>query len=114
MAQGAIVVEELAYSYGDLVAVDHISFKVAEGEILGPNGAGKTTTVKMLTGQLKPNGGNAFLRGMDIARNAGKVRQETGVCFEQPNLYDHLSLVGPGIKEDKERRSLITIAWSIV
>jgi len=49
----AIVAENLAYWYGDLVAVDHISFNVAEGEILGllgPNGAGKTTTVKMLTG----------------------------------------------------------------
>ena len=60
MAEDAIVVEELVYSYGDLVAVDHISFQVAEGEILGflgPNGAGKTTTVKMLTGQLKPKGG---------------------------------------------------------
>jgi len=96
MAQDAIVVEELAYSYGDLVAVDHISFKVAEGEILGflgPNGAGKTTTVKMLTGQLKPKGGKALLLGMDIAGNADKVRQEIGVCFEQPNLYEQMTAV---------------------
>jgi len=57
MARDAIVAEELTYSYGELVAVDHISFSIAEGEILGflgPNGAGKTTTVKMLTGQLRP------------------------------------------------------------
>ena len=57
MAHDAIVAEELTYRYGELVAVDGISFNVEEGEILGflgPNGAGKTTTVKMLTGQLKP------------------------------------------------------------
>ena len=94
MAQDAIAVEELVYTYGDLVAVDHIGFKVAEGEILGflgPNGAGKTTTVKMLTGQLKPKGGKAHVLGMDVARNAGKVRGEIGVCFEQTNLYEQMS-----------------------
>ena len=94
MAQDAIVVEELVYAYGDLVAVDHISFRVAEGEILGflgPNGAGKTTTVKMLTGQLRPKGGKAQVLGMDVARNAGKVRGEIGVCFEQTNLYEQMS-----------------------
>jgi ABC-2 type transport system ATP-binding protein len=94
MAQDAIVVEELVYSYGDLVAVDHISFKVAEGEILGflgPNGAGKTTTVKMLTGQLRPKGGRAQVLGMDVARDTGKIRGEIGVCFEQTNLYEQMS-----------------------
>ena len=94
MAQDAIVVEELVYAYGDLVAVDHISFKVAEGEILGflgPNGAGKTTTVKMLTGQLRPKGGKAHVLGMDVARDARKIRGEIGVCFEQTNLYEQMS-----------------------
>lgn len=94
MAQDAIAVEELVYSYGELVAVDHISFKVAEGEILGflgPNGAGKTTTVKMLTGQLKPKGGEAQVLGMDVARHASKVRKQIGVCFEQTNLYEQMS-----------------------
>ncbi len=94
MAQDAIAVDELVYSYGELVAVDHISFQVAEGEILGflgPNGAGKTTTVKMLTGQLKPKGGKAHVLGMDVARDAGKVRGEIGVCFEQTNLYEQMS-----------------------
>ncbi len=94
MAGDAIAVEDLVYSYGDLVAVDRISFKVAEGEILGflgPNGAGKTTTVKMLTGQLKPKGGQAHVLGMDVARDAGKIRGEIGVCFEQTNLYEQMS-----------------------
>jgi len=96
MAQDAIVAEELTYRYGDLVAVDGISFTVAEGEILGflgPNGAGKTTTVKMLTGQLKPKGGRATLLGMDVARNVDKAQGEIGVCFETTNLYEQLSAI---------------------
>jgi ABC-2 type transport system ATP-binding protein len=94
MASDAIVAEELTYSYGDLMAVDHVSFTVGEGEIvgfLGPNGAGKTTTVKMLTGQLKPKGGRALLLGIDVARDAIKVHQEIGVCFETTNLYEQMS-----------------------
>ncbi|MBU7009104.1 MAG: ATP-binding cassette domain-containing protein, partial [Theionarchaea archaeon] len=69
-AQGSDVViieaKNLTYSYGDTLAVDHISFSVDKGEILGflgPNGAGKTTTVKMLTGQLEPQEGHAKVLG---------------------------------------------------
>ena len=94
MANDAIVAEELAYWYGDMVAVDNISFNVAEGEILGflgPNGAGKTTTVKMLTGQLKPRSGKAMLLGMDVAKNVEKVQGDIGVCFEATNLYEQMS-----------------------
>ncbi len=94
MAPDAIVAEELTYWYGELVAVDHINFTVAEGEILGflgPNGAGKTTAVKLLTGQLKPKAGRAVLLGMDVASNAEKVQGEIGVCFEDTNLYEQMS-----------------------
>jgi len=94
MAKDAIVAEELTYWYGELVAVDHINFSVAQGEILGflgPNGAGKTTTVKMLTGQLKPKEGRAVLLGMDIANNTERVQAEMGVCFEDTNLYERMS-----------------------
>jgi ABC-2 type transport system ATP-binding protein len=96
MARDAIVAEGLAYWYGELLAVDHISFKVAEGEILGflgPNGAGKTTTVKMLTGQLKPKAGKAILLGMDVASNVDKVQGDIGVCFEATNLYEKMSAI---------------------
>jgi len=96
MARDAIIAEELTYRYGELVAVDHISFNVAEGEILGflgPNGAGKTTTVKMLTGQLRPKDGKATLLGMDVAKNVDKVQGEIGVCFEETNLYEQMSAV---------------------
>ena len=90
----AIIAENLAYWYGDLVAVDHISFNVAEGEImgfLGPNGAGKTTTIKMLTGLMKPKAGKAVLLGLDMAKNTEKVQGEMGICFEDTNLYEQMS-----------------------
>ncbi|MFC2070512.1 ABC transporter ATP-binding protein [Chloroflexota bacterium] len=96
MAGDAIIVEELTYNYGELVAVDHIDFNVAEGEILGflgPNGAGKTTTVKMLTGQLKPKSGKAILLGIDVASNVDKVQGDIGVCFETTNLYEQMSAI---------------------
>jgi ABC-2 type transport system ATP-binding protein len=94
MPEKSIIVENLTYHYGNLVAVDHISFAVTEGEILGflgPNGAGKTTTVKMLTGQLRPRAGNAILLGRDIVKETAAVRAQIGVCFEQTNLYEQMS-----------------------
>jgi len=96
MAGDAIIAEELTYWYGELVAVDHVTFNVAEGEILGflgPNGAGKTTAIKMLTGQLRPKAGKATLLGMDVARNVDKVQGDMGVCFEDTNLYEQMSAI---------------------
>jgi ABC-2 type transport system ATP-binding protein len=91
-----IVAENLTYRYGDLLAVDHVSFDVAEAEILGflgPNGAGKTTTVKMLTGQIRPQEGRAQLLGLDVARQPKAVQAQIGVCFERTNLYEEMSAV---------------------
>lgn len=96
MNNEVIKAEELTYQYGDLVAVDHISFEVPEGEILGflgPNGAGKTTTVKMLTGQLLPKAGLARLLGLDVSKDPEKVQAQIGVCFERTNLYEQMSAV---------------------
>ncbi len=94
MTQTAIAAENLTYAYGKLLAVDDISFDVAEGEILGflgPNGAGKSTTVKMLTGQLRPQWGYARLLGIDVASQPKKVQAQIGVCFEINNLYETMS-----------------------
>ena len=94
MTQPAIIAENLTYRYGQLLAVDHISFEVSEGEILGflgPNGAGKSTTVKMLTGQLLPKEGRATLLGLDVARRPKQVQAQIGVCFEITNLYENMS-----------------------
>ncbi|UCD97889.1 MAG: ABC transporter ATP-binding protein [Chloroflexota bacterium] len=92
--EDAIIADKLTYNYDKLVAVDHIDFKVKKGEILsflGPNGAGKTTTVKILTGQLRPREGKAFLLGMDVVHETEKVQARIGVCFEVTNLYEQMS-----------------------
>ena len=94
MADKSIIVKDLTYRYGKLLAVDHINFEVAAGEILGflgPNGAGKTTAVKMLTGQIRPREGKAVLLGHDVVKETEKVQSQIGVCFEQTNLYEQMS-----------------------
>jgi ABC-2 type transport system ATP-binding protein len=96
MTQDAIVAENLTYRYGSLTAVDHIGFQVGEGEILGflgPNGAGKTTTVGMLTGQLRPQEGQATLLGLDVSRSPKAVQAQIGVCFEVTNLYEQMTAI---------------------
>jgi len=90
----AIDVQELTKRYGDLVAVDRISFTVEEGEFfgfLGPNGAGKTTTVRMLTGVIKPDSGRAWVGGYDVQREPLKVKQLLGIVPEMANVYIDLS-----------------------
>lgn len=94
MNNPAIAAEDLTYQYGELTAVDHINFQVAEGEILGflgPNGAGKSTTVHLLTGQLLPKTGKATLLGLDIVRQTKQIQAQIGVCFEDTNLYEQMS-----------------------
>jgi ABC-2 type transport system ATP-binding protein len=96
MSKTTISARDLTYRYGDLTAVDHISFDVNEGEVLGflgPNGAGKTTTVRMLTGQLRPTEGSAIILDEDISRAAKQVQPYLGVSFETTNLYEEMSAV---------------------
>lgn len=90
----AIEVHELTRDYGDVRAVDGISFAVQPGEcfgFLGPNGAGKTTTIKMLTGQLRPSGGQARVCGWDVMTQRQQLKPAIGVVFEQQNLYERMS-----------------------
>jgi ABC-2 type transport system ATP-binding protein len=94
MTKVSIIAEDLTYSYGETIAVDHIDFQVTEGEImgfLGPNGAGKSTTVNILTGQLIPQQGKATLLGKDIVRDTKEIQSQIGVCFEVTNLYEQIS-----------------------
>jgi ABC-2 type transport system ATP-binding protein len=87
-----VEVDNLTKRYGQLVAVDHISFKVKKGELfgfLGPNGAGKTTTVRILTGVIKADGGNASISGYRVG--SLKAKQVTGVVPEMSNAYPDLS-----------------------
>jgi ABC-2 type transport system ATP-binding protein len=90
----AIEVRDLSKRYGEILAVDHISFDVEEGEIfgfLGPNGAGKTTTIRMLTGLCRPTAGTARILGLDVASEIVEVKKRIGVVPEVSNLYDELS-----------------------
>ena len=90
----AIEVGDLTKRYGEIVAVDHISFDVRKGEIfgfLGPNGAGKTTTIRMLTGLSRPTAGSARVLGFDIKSEMVKAKKHIGVVPEASNLYDELS-----------------------
>lgn len=90
----AIEVRDLTFSYGDIRAVDGVSFSVAPGEILGflgPNGAGKSTTIKMLTGQMKPDSGSISVLGMSMPEQTLEIQARIGVCFEEKNLYENMS-----------------------
>ncbi len=94
MTDYIIVVENLVKKYGQLIAVNDISFNVAPGEIfgfLGPNGAGKTTTINILCTLLRPTSGRASIAGFDVVRQQGQVRQSIGLVFQDPSLDERLS-----------------------
>jgi ABC-2 type transport system ATP-binding protein len=89
-----IRVDNLVKTFGDLTAVDHVSFDVGEGEIfafLGPNGAGKTTTIQMLTTLLVPTSGDIVMNGLDPKREPNKVRSMFGIVFQDPSLDSELT-----------------------
>jgi ABC-2 type transport system ATP-binding protein len=91
----AIQVEGLTKRYGDLAAVNGISFTVRKGEIfafLGPNGAGKTTTVEMLEGLRKPTGGKAHVLGYDVSKDEENIKKKTGVLPQGFATYDRLTV----------------------
>ena len=88
-----IEVQHLHKSYGDTVAVDDVSFTVADGEIfgiLGPNGAGKTTTVESIEGLRAPNRGAISVLGLDPRRNRAELTQRLGVQLQDSQLPDRL------------------------
>jgi len=89
-----IEVRELTKRFGDVTAVNHISFGVRKREIfgfLGPNGAGKTTTIRMLTGLITPDSGDVQIDGVDIMENPIKAKMKIGVIPEMGNIYVDLT-----------------------
>lgn len=91
----AVKVENLSRTFGDFVAVDHISLSVAKGEIfgfLGPNGAGKSTTIKMLCGLLMPSGGTGTVGGYDIITRSEEIKQNIGYMSQKFSLYEDLTV----------------------
>jgi ABC-2 type transport system ATP-binding protein len=95
---GAPVIEvaNLVKRYGDLTAVDGITFTVYQNEIfgmLGPNGAGKTTTLEILEGLRQPTSGSIRVVGLDVTRQPRAVKQRIGVQLQASSFFEHLNLV---------------------
>jgi ABC-2 type transport system ATP-binding protein len=92
--ENAIVVEGLVKRFGDVTAVESVSFEVRRGELfgfLGPNGAGKTTTINMLTGLARPDSGRITVAAIDCTGNPKAAQHLTGVVIDESNLYGELT-----------------------
>lgn len=90
----AVEVRDVVKTFGEIRAVDHVSFAIQPGEIfafLGPNGAGKSTTIKMLTTMLMPTSGQLFLNGHDVTKERDSARQSFGIVFQDPSLEEELT-----------------------
>jgi len=95
MNERVIEVWELAKRFGDVVAVDRLSFEVRRGEIfglLGPNGAGKTTTIQLLLGLTTPTSGSARVLGMDVTRDTRRVLQRVNFSSAYISLPSNLTV----------------------
>lgn len=93
-AQPLAQTRELTKRYGDVVAVDSLTFEVRRGEIyglLGPNGAGKTTTILMLLGLAEPTSGEVLVMGLDPARRPLEVKRHVGYLPDSVGFYDRLT-----------------------
>ena len=90
----SIETKSLTKSFGDLVAVNDISFSVEKGEIfgfLGPNGAGKSTTMMIFTTLLKPTSGKALIAGFDVTKDAKQVRENIGFVQQETTVDEYLT-----------------------
>ncbi len=111
-----VIADNLVKKFGDIVAVNGVTFKVKRSEIfgfLGPNGAGKTTTIHILSTLLKPTSGEALVDGKNVVKEPANVRKVIGIVFQDPsvddqltayeNLYIHGRIYGLKGKELEER-----------
>jgi ABC-2 type transport system ATP-binding protein len=93
-SRSIIEARKVVKTFGDIKAVDDISFEVKAGEIfafLGPNGAGKSTTISMLTTMLRPTSGKLLLNGHDVATEQDSARKTFGIVFQDPALEEELT-----------------------
>ncbi len=91
-----IEVKDLTKTYGNIAAIEKISFSVPKGTILGllgPNGAGKTTTMRILTTSLAPTSGKATVAGFDVVTAPQEVRKRIGYLPEVPPIYTDMSII---------------------
>ena len=98
-----ITVSNLSKNYGNVKAVESISFELKDGEVvgfLGANGAGKTTTLKMITGYLVPTNGEIKVNGLDIVDNTSEIQEMIGYLpelnplYTEMRVYDYLEFLG--------------------
>ncbi len=97
MTSAVLDVRDLTKHYGDVVAVDGVSFRVGAGEIfgfLGPNGAGKTTTINALTGLVDPTGGEISVLGLAYPGHISEAQGHIGVVPDESNLYGEMDGFG--------------------
>ncbi len=90
-----IDVRDLRKRYGDVNAVDGVTFHVRKGEVfglLGPNGAGKTTTVEILEGLRAPDAGEVRVLGLDVSKDAGALKERIGLALQTAALYPRLTV----------------------
>lgn len=90
-----IKIENLKKSYGQIKAVQNVSFKVKQGELfafLGVNGAGKSTTISIMCGQIPRDGGRVIIDGIDLDLNIDKIKRELGVVFQNSVLDKPLTV----------------------
>src|SRR5438309_1249091 len=95
MSDVAIQANELTRRFGDILAVDRVSFEVGYGDIfgfLGPNGSGKSTTMRLLCGLLNPSAGGARVGGFDVIRESERVKTVIGYMSQRFSLYDDLTV----------------------
>jgi ABC-2 type transport system ATP-binding protein len=91
----AVEAVELTKHYGDLVAVDHLTLQVRQGEVfafLGPNGSGKTTTIRMLCGIITPSSGEGHVLGFDITSQSEAIKAKIGYMSQRFALYEDLTV----------------------
>lgn len=92
--QTVIRVTDLSKNFGDIKAVDSLSFTVSEGRVygfLGQNGAGKSTTIRMLLTLIEPDAGEIEIFGMDLRKKRKEILGQTGAIIEKPDLYKYLT-----------------------
>lgn len=90
-----IKVENLTKKFGQVIAVDNVSFEVQKGNIfgfLGPNGSGKSTVIRMLCGILTPTSGKANLLGHDVTQDPEAVKNRIGYMSQKVSLYEELTV----------------------
>jgi ABC-2 type transport system ATP-binding protein len=96
MDELVIQTDKLTKRFGEFTAVDQVTFEVRRGEIVGyvgPNGSGKTTTIRMLCAVLLPSAGSARVLGLDVAREAEKLRPQIGYMSQKFALYEELTVL---------------------